>query len=92
MQPGGGGKQVRIPPARPTSCTPTGKPLPGENPGNVMQGTPRVVQMRLHSGEPVQPRPSGASPGAAGVMRTSTPSKTLSKAARAASRISSAQR
>ena len=42
--------------------------------GTVTHGTCSDVQIELNAGSPVQPRPFGASPGADGVTRMSTPS------------------
>ena len=54
-------------PFSPTSCTPIGMPEAPVSKGKVTAGTPQSVQVVQNTGLPVEPRPLGASPGAAGV-------------------------
>ncbi len=51
---------------------PSGRPEGAKPIGNPRAGRPNVLEGALNTGSPVEPRPSGAVPGAAGVTRTST--------------------
>ncbi len=60
------------PPAGPTTWTPTGAPDGPTARGRLRHGRWSNVQIRLNAGSPVEARPRGASPTAAGVTSTST--------------------
>ena len=62
-------------PGPPTSCTPIGSPLSPENNGSDKAGSPVNVHKVQKAGSPVALSPSGATPGAAGVIMASYWSK-----------------
>ena len=57
-------------PKPPMICTPSGN-APSSKPGTLTQGVPISVHSRLNAASPVEPRPSGAAPGADGARITS---------------------
>ena len=62
-------------PGPPTSCTPMGSPLSPASNGSDKAGSPVNVHKVQKAGSPVALSPSGATPGAAGVMMASYWSK-----------------
>ncbi len=52
-----------------TSCKPTGIPIGPSNSGSVTAGVPSAVQVELKMLLPVDPNPSGGSPGCVAVWR-----------------------
>ena len=67
----GAAQQARVVAARPTSWTPSGRPVAPSSSGRLTAGRPQSVQSVQKTGSPVASRPAGASPVVAGVRMAS---------------------